>query len=649
MVTRDQQGERSITCPACRQVTPVPDSGVVSLQSAFQINQLLEIVEEHRTEKAIITPQKKKSASTGPTQQKITCPKHDGRELELYCETCEEIVCYKCIRKGEKHRDHQYEDLSSFIEKEIRPLLEPLERQLMNIEKALRQLDTCSNEISDQRETIEIDIHNTFERLFKTLNVRKTDLINQLHQLTQTKLKNLAAQKDQIETTQAQLSSCLLFMEKNLKTGNQVLLTKSSTVRQVKELTTTFQPDMLEPTTEADIMFLALNDLSNECRKYGKVYAAGSPNPSTCSATGKGVDTAVVGEKSTAVLQTLNFDSQPCKVSMPSISCELISEITRTRVRGSVERRGQGQYEISYQPTINGRHQLHIKVESQHIRGSPFPVSTTSTVENLSSPILTIDGMRGPVGVTVNQRGEVVVTECIGHCVSVFSTSGKRLQSFGKQGSDQGQFNNPHAVAVDGEENILVADSNNHRIQKFTAQGEFLTAVGTRGSGHLQFIHPIGIAVSASNGRVYVVENENNRIQILNSDFSYFGTFGKKGKGQFINPRHIACDSTGNVYVSDHNIQVFTAEGKFLRKFNRDSKHMQTPHGLAIAPCGTMVYSSININDDHHVSVFTSEGQFVTSFEVEEKLGKPVYLRGLAVSNGVLYVCDSGNNRIQLF
>ena len=86
---------------------------------------------------------------------------------------------------------------------------------------------------------------------------------------------------------------------------------------------------------------------------------------------------------------------------------------------------------------------------------------------------------------------------------------------------------------------------------------------------------PIGIAFNASNGRVYVAENWNCRIQILNSDLSYVGTFGKRGsgKGQFDSiHKYIACDSTGNVYVADrsnHRIQVFTAEGKFLRMFGR--------------------------------------------------------------------------------
>ena len=178
----------------------------------------------------------------------------------------------------------------------------------LTIKRALAQLDARHDEISDQQAAIEADIHNTITRLHETLDVRKTELISQLHQLTQAKLKSLAAQRDQIETTQAQLSSCLLFIRENLKTGNQgeVLMMKSTTVRQVKELTTTFQPDMLEPNTEANIIFSALADLTAECQNYGKVYAAGSPDPSKCCATGKGVDTAAVGEKSTAVLQTLN-------------------------------------------------------------------------------------------------------------------------------------------------------------------------------------------------------------------------------------------------------------------------------------------------------------------------------------------------------
>ncbi len=60
----------------------------------------------------------------------------------------------------------------------------------------------------------------------------------------------------------------------------------------------------------------------------------------------------------------------------------------------------------------------------------------------------------------------------------------------------------------------------------------------------------------------------------MNSDLTFSSSFGKNGsgEGQFHLPFDIACEKTGKVYVADrdnHRIQVFTAEGKFLRMFGR--------------------------------------------------------------------------------
>ncbi len=56
-------------------------------------------------------------------------------------------------------------------------------------------------------------------------------------------------------------------------------------------------------------------------------------------------------------------------------------------------------------------------------------------------------------------------------------------------------------------------------------------------------------------------------------------------------------------------------------------------------------------NGNNRVSVFTSEGQFVTSFGRRGKgPGQFLELRGIAVdNNGVVYVCDSNNHRVQVF
>ena len=580
-----------------------------------------------------------------PVKKARHCFDHAGKEFELYCETCEELICWKCIAKCGKHPEHDYEELDQAFEKyrqEITSSLELLEMQVTIIKKALAQFDQRWGEISDQRAATAVNIHVTFRRLREVLDARETELVGQLNTATQEKLKGLAVQRDQIETTLAQLCSCLHFMRESLRPGNEedVLMMKSNTVNQVKELTTPFQPDMLEPNTKANVIFSALADLTALCKNYGQVFSPCSPDPSKCHITGNGADLKVCLEMCTAILQVINFEGEPCMVPIKVLECEFVSEITGTRASCNVERTGQSQYEIRYQPTIKGRHQLHIKVEGQHIRGSPFSVAVKMPVDKLGTPILTIDKLNYSWGVVVNQRGEVVVTEGDEHCVSVFNPNGEKVRSFGTSGSGRGQFLSPRGIAVDGEGNILVVDCGNHRIQKFTAEGKFLTAVGTEGSGRLQFKYPYCIAYNTNNSKVYIADRENNRIQILNSDLTFSRSFGKRGngKGQFSYPYGITCDSAGKVYVADTNndrVQVFTPEGNFLWMFGS-----QCPYGMAI-DTSDIVYLS-NFSHDH-ICLFTSEGQFVTSFG--RWLKSP---RGLAVDkSGVLYVCDS--NSVQLF
>jgi len=70
------------------------------------------------------------------------------------------------------------------------------------------------------------------------------------------------------------------------------------------------------------------------------------------------------------------------------------------------------------------------------------------------------------------------------------------------------------------------------------------------------------LATSPDGSIVYVVDNQNSRVQLFTSAGAYLGQWGTAGSGpgQFLNPTGIATDSQGNVWVTDTNnsrIQVF--------------------------------------------------------------------------------------------
>jgi hypothetical protein len=141
-----------------------------------------------------------------------------------------------------------------------------------------------------------------------------------------------------------------------------------------------------------------------------------------------------------------------------------------------------------------------------------------------------------------------------GHSVKIFSSAGSYEYSIGStQGDGAGQFNTPYGIAVDNNGKIYVADSNNHRVQIFTASGTYdysITGfsyaydVSLDSDGYIyvsdllnrvkvftnagileysfngsteagNFNYPSG--VDTFNGKIYVVERMNNRVQVFNA------------------------------------------------------------------------------------------------------------------------------------
>ena len=594
-----------------------------------------------------------------PKKKEMFCSKHPTKELDLYCESCEELICRDCIVRV--HRDHQYDLVPDAFPKHKDAIvfsLQPVEQQLGAVNKALEHFDTKSQNIKDQREMVTENIHKAIKRLQDLLETRKMELIGQLDQIAQQKLKSLAAQKDQIELVQTKLSSCLDFVNESLRTGSQkeILAMKKPVLKQIKEITAEFEPKALVPQQYADMKFYSSSDLLQSCQQFGKVYTH-PVSPEWCFATGKGLEpVAVVGEQTTVVMHAIDVEGR--EFDKPLENLLLVSEAKDLVVKCKVEKKNS-QYEITYQPTQRGKHQLCKTVEGIHIKDYPFILVA---IQRFGSPLLTIEGFSSPHGVAVGDNGEIVVAASAIHeheCITIFAQNGKKIRSFGTFGSAEGQFYRPTGIAIDSAGNILVADGANNHIQKFTAEGVFLKVVGRRGNGNLEFDYPLGIGINQKDNKVYVCDRWNHRVQILNEDLTFCSTITGTDKccwddGYFKFPWDVAFDSIGNIYIADswnNCIQVFTPEGIFLRRFgNRfsDGGEVDFPSSVSI-DSNDLVY--VISRNNHHVSIFTCLGKFVQAFGAKgEEPGELNMPCGIAVDiSGLVYVSDGSNNRVQIF
>ena len=697
-VARQTPQGQVVECPNCRQPTSLPQKGVPGLQGAFLIHHLFDIQDILRKVSSPADTKCVKCKKREPTcycrtcgflcdlckqphldwdefsshmtvslyqltedvtnlvppvQKVLQCSKHPAKELDLYCETCKEVICRDCILKV--HRDHQYDLVTDAFSQQKNVLIasvEPAKQQLASVNKALEGLDTLCGEITNNRQALETKIKARISQIHEALEERKVELIAQVNEITGQKLKNVATQQDQLELVMTRLKSCCGFLQESLRTGSQVeiLAMVKPFVQQVQDVTSAFKPESLFPEEEADLEFrTSETELTQTCQRFGDITAC-TVCHAKCHAEGPGLHAAMVGE-TTATVYIIDQEGREYQCPV-EVSCELVSSDGSSQVRGEAKRVRDSQYEISYHPQHRGQHYLHIRVEGKHISGSPFLLSVLTT-----TPSNIIEDLKDPWGLAMNNYGELLVVENGRHCVSIFSGIGEKKNSFGSRGSGPDQLNCPCGIALSATGNILVCDQFNHRIQIFSPNGKSLKCVGTKGNGPLQFSCPVSIAVHPHSNKIYVVDNGNYRVQILNADLTFCSTFGSKGSGneQFLYPMDLSFDSIGNVYVADsdkHRVLVFTPTGKYIRQFGKKKegeRELAYPEGIAIDSKDNTVYVTDRIN--HCILLFTREGDFLRSFGIHgtelKQFNRP---SGIIVSqNGVIYISDYNTGCVQVF
>ena len=567
-------------------------------------------------------------------QERMVCTSVSETTLDLFCDTCGEYIHGKdVLHKG--HECHKVSEDFEKLERSVSAAINTVDQQM----KAVKQ---HVDKVKDQQARIEVSIVSEIGLLKDCLENRKRVLIAKLKEVVQSELDGLATQERELEEKQTKLDK-MLPNGANMETIEDPRGLVSTLMQQVKEMT-----DGRE-FPYSDVVF-SCESLYPACAAIGQICCQPAC-PSKCYIE-VGCIEVESSRQSTVSLLAFDNESQKCLRKIPNalISCKLLTNEIMTGM-ASVEHVADNRYHISFVPTVGARQKLAVRIQGEHIRGSPYSLQTELEVECHR----TIYNCREPWGIAISDQGLAVVPEFRGHCVSLFDVEGKKVMGFGSEGSGHGQFRGPRCVAIDRDGNMLISDGFNHRILKFSPEGQFLQAVGQRGKKQLEFEY-LDAVVFGPKHRLYVCDDRNHRVQILNPDLTFHSSFGGfgSGDGEMNYPYDIAFDSRGHLYLAEshnHRVQVFTADGQFLRKFGRRGRQP----GELMNPTSIYIDSEDRLylteKENHRISVFTTRGEFIHCFgkegsgEVEFK-----YPHGITMNkDGLIFITDKGNDRIKIF
>jgi peptidylamidoglycolate lyase len=239
------------------------------------------------------------------------------------------------------------------------------------------------------------------------------------------------------------------------------------------------------------------------------------------------------------------------------------------------------------------------------------------------------------------------------HLLLVVDGKGKLIESW-----DQWNhlFTHPHGILIDPNDpdrHVWVIDSDSEQVFKFTHDGKKLVmALGefrVRGDGKTHFNGPNGLAF-LPNGDFYVSDGyRNTRIIKFSKDGKYISEFGKRGTGpgEFNTIHSVEVAADGRIYVGDRGnkrIQIFDPNGKYL------SEMMAVyPNGLAISKDQKYLYVVQGGADSpSELRAYDLNGRLISSWG-RPFGGKPGQLWGIhdfsVDSDGNLYFAQSYGGR----
>lgn len=320
---------------------------------------------------------------------------------------------------------------------------------------------------------------------------------------------------------------------------------------------------------------------------------------------------------------------------------------------------------------------------------------STSSIEPVVGHLLPAEGGSGntksplnyPLGVDFDSDGNMVIVELTGSRVHRLNKNG-RLEIIAGDGSkgysgDGGParaatFNDMHNLAIDRDDNILIADSSNCCIRRIDRSGKIETISGNGEQGFdgekgplkdARYRKIMCISFDPQKANLFVADIYNYRVRSIDMESQQIHTVAgtgaqgvpengqKAAQSPLVDPRAVAADSVGNVYIlerSGNALRVVDKHGNIRTVAGTGEKGFVDGAGTQAKFSGP---KHLCVDNEDNVYIADDKNNAIRKYDSGTGMVTTVLGRGqgnitlsgphgVCFHDGKLYVVDSGNNRI---
>ena len=210
-------------------------------------------------------------SSLNVIKQDPYCSQHPDYKLEIFCKTCDTLVCPMCMLET-THKGHNYDfvkNVQDELMKRIKLMTKSVGKKEKEFKSCLVSVEKFEQQVCNQRDKLETEINAACDEYITKIQAMKEELLKQVESKFTDDCMTIWAIKDHLEVTLSQAESCQAFSERYQKQSNegQMLPLLNQLLHCLKDLNNTVVNlsavlSITTPRTKFEKTFLTLKSLS---------------------------------------------------------------------------------------------------------------------------------------------------------------------------------------------------------------------------------------------------------------------------------------------------------------------------------------------------------------------------------------------------